>query len=91
MMSHSIEAIAIDEHHLELKTKIPPGVGNRFFIHILTPSQEKQRQLQLLKKAYRSLSEIEISNEKKLSEEGLQIQPNPTLMIIGEEESGWWK
>lgn len=81
-MDLSIEAVVIDEHHLELKTKIPPGIGNRFFIHILTPTQQKQQQLQLLKNAYISMSEIEISSEKKISEEGLQTQPNPVSNAI---------
>lgn len=90
-MEHSIEAIAIDERHLELKNKIPQGLGTRFFIHILSPLQEKQRQYELLEKAYLTMSEKEISHEKQISEEGLKAQPNPEMLINGEEEAEWWK
>jgi len=87
-MEHSIEAFAIDEHHLELKGKIPPGIGNRFFIHIFSPDQEKQHQFELLEKAYLAMSEAEIRREKQISEEGII---NLEILLYGEEEAEWWK
>lgn len=66
----TVEAIALDEQHLELTEPLPQNIGKRFFIRILSPIVEHSHQLKQLEKAYLTMSEEEKNREVDLAEGG---------------------
>jgi len=88
---NTVEAIALDEQHLELIKPLPKYVGKRFFIKILFPIKERSHLLKQLKEAYLNLSEEDKKKEVDLAEEGLQIQPDLDEQFPGETEGQWWE
>jgi hypothetical protein len=80
-----VEAIALDDRHLELKKSLPIGVGKRLMIQILSSQKERALLLKQLEQAYLSMSDEEKQMEIEIAEEGLQGQPDIDTQFPGEE------
>ena len=87
----TVEAIALDDQHLELKEPLPQNIGKRFLIKILSPIVEHSDQLKQLEEAYLTMSEEERNRELDLAEEGLQLQSDLNEQFPDEEDELWWE
>ncbi|MBC8181668.1 hypothetical protein H8E88_11150 [candidate division KSB1 bacterium] len=87
----NVEAIAIDERHLELEQPLPKNIGKRFIIHILSKEEERSSQLAELEHAYLTMTEHEKKTEVDLAEEGLCGNDSLDEIFKGEKEERWWE
>lgn len=84
-----IEAVAMDETHLELREPLPQRLGKNFKIAILAASPNHNLSLEKLKHAYLTMPKAEQAFEVKLAEEGLASAPG--LAIENGEAEKWWE
>lgn len=85
-----VEAIALDNKHLELKRPLSADIGKRLYIQVLSPQMERSHQLRQLKEAYLTMTEKEKELESNLAEEGLRAQSTLGDQFP-EEEDNWWE
>ena len=86
-----VEAIALDDKHLELKKPLSKYIGKHFFINILSSQEERSHLLRLLKKAYMSMNKEDRKEEVEIAEEGLKGQPNLEFLFPNEKDDKWWE
>ncbi len=84
-----INAVAVDEKHLELKEPLSKEAGKKFKIAIILEQQNREQTLERLEKAYLSMSDDERKSESELAEEG--IFASPDLDDHLEESDKWWE
>ena len=87
----TVEAIALDDQHLELTEPLPQNIGKRFFIRIMSPIAEHSHRLKQLEEAYLTMSEEDKKKEVDIAEEGLQLQSDLNDQFPDEEEDQWWE
>ena len=87
----NVEAIALDERHLELKRPLPKNVGKRVFIQILSKDEAQSSKLAELENAYLMMNESEKKTEIDLAEEGLCGSTGLNEEFSDEKESQWWE
>ena len=86
----NVEAIALDERHLELKRPLLKNVGKRVFIKILSKEEAQSSKLAELENAYLMMNENEKKTEIDLAEEGLCGSTELNEEFSDEKESQWW-
>jgi len=84
-----LEAVAMDETHLELREPLPQSLGKKFKIAILAASPDLDLPFEKLKHAYLTMTKAEQAFEVKLAEEGLACAPG--LAIENGEAEKWWE
>lgn len=84
-----LEAVAVDETHLELKEPLPQSAGKNFRIAILAANRYHEHILEKLKHAYLTMTKAEQAFEVKFAEEGMATAPG--LEIENGEVEKWWE
>lgn len=84
-----IEAVAVDERHIELKEPLSERAGKNFKIAVLSDDDERKATFEELKQAYLAMTDEEIAFEVNLAEEGLRAAPE--IHESNGESERWWE